>query len=329
MKILPQIIENFIYSNFSEAKPTSSGELHFNSPFVKDGKNRLYVNPNKGSFFDQKQQIGGTFIQFVSEYLGVSEKDAYIILIKEYSLREHSNITQKEIINQYSEIKLPPGTIFFNESNPKSRTCKIAKHYLQERQIPIDDLAYVYDPNGDFKETFHERIIIPFYENNELVYFIARSFTNSTLRYKNPKNIDAGDFVFNIDKLTEDIFIFEGVFDALSLHLPQVGTAMLSNKLKDNQIIKMLDLAPKNIIFVLENDKNKIAIETGIKNLKLNYLNFIKYKPINLKLNFYTYRPPLQFKDFNEYSHKENIHSIDLKDCEKYNPKQINIKSFF
>jgi len=326
------IIENFCFTNFKEAKYSSSGEIHFNSPFViKDGKLRFYVNPNKSSFFDQKRQVGGSFIAFVSEYFKISKKDAFILLIKEYSNGANKQyVNYKDVIKVNKNIELPKGTTFFIDANTSSRTYKIAKKYLEDRGIKYDNLAYVYDPNGSPEESFHNRVIVPFYENGELVYFIARTFEkDNKLRYKNPKGIDAGNFVFQIDDLKDDVFIFEGVFDALSLHEPQVGTAMLSNKLKTQQIIKILDRAPKRIIFVTENDKNETAIKAGRKNLILNISNFMKYKPASLNIEFYVFNPPLPYKDFNEYATAENIHNINIeKECVKWNAKKIDIEKF-
>jgi len=330
-KVPPEIIENFISSNFKEAKSTGSNELHFNTPFVKDGKLRLYVNPIKSTFFDQKRQLGGSFISFVAEYLGISLRDAAISLIKDYSGRDISEkFGYKDIVEVHKSIELPEGMNFFFEANPDSRTYKIAKKYLDDRSIPIGDLGYCYDPKGDLKESFHNRIIIPFYEQGRLVYYIARTFEkDNEFRYKNIHGIDAGNFVFQIDKLKEDVFIFEGVFDALSLQEPQVGTAMLSNKLKQTQITKILNTAPKRIVFVTENDKNETAIKAGKRNTEWNLKTMMKYKPPSLNIKFYTFSPPEEYKDFNEYSYKTGKHFIDIDtECVEWNSNKFDVGSF-
>lgn len=328
-KVPPDTIENFCFSNFKEAKFNSSGEIHFNSPLVvHDGKLRLYVNPEKSRFFDQKRQLGGSFLSFVAEYLGSSIRDASVALIRDYS-GSSKKVEYKDIIQVHKDIELPNGLKFFFEADENSRTYKIAKKYLTDRGIPLDDLGYVYDPKSDSEESYHNRIIIPFYENGRLVYFIARTFEkNNSFRYKNPKGIDAGNFVFQVDKLQDDVFIFEGVFDALSLHASQIGTAMLSNKLKQTQITKILDKAPKRIVFVTENDKNEEAIKAGKRNLDWNLKTMMKYKPPSLNIKFYTFNPPLLYKDFNEYAQEENKHFIDIEnECIEWEPNKFNVNS--
>lgn len=328
IKIPSSIIQNFVKTNFPEAKETSSGEIHFNSPFVKDGKLRLYVNPSQSNFFDQKQQIGGSFINFVASYLGVDNKQASVILLKDYFSKDNEEVTYKDVINQTSSLELPEGLIFFSDGNPESRTYKLAKIYLHKRNIPLDGLGYIYDPKGDFKTTFHNRIFIPFYEDGELVYYICRAFDNSSLRYKNPKGVDAGNYVFNIDNLQDDIFIFEGVFDAMSLTGGQQGTAMLSNKMKQIQITKILDRAPKRIIFVTENDINPIAIEVGRRNLFNNIKDFIKYKPLSLNIEFLIYNIPKGYKDFNEFSVKTGTNYINIENCIPWKQQKFDLTKF-
>lgn len=327
-KVPPEIIENFIVSNFKETKYTDSGEIHFNTPFSKDGKLRLYVNLKKSTYFDQKRQVGGSFISFVSEFLDVSLRDASINLIKNYS--NTKGLKYKDIIEIHKDIELPNGMNFFFEANKESRTYKIAKKYLDDRFISTNDLGYVYDPHGDPKESFHNRIIVPFYEQGRLVFFIARTFEKeNSFRYKNPSGIDSGNFIFQLDKLVEDVFIFEGVFDALSLNPPQIGTAMLSNKLKQAQIIKILDTAPKRIIFVTENDKNETAVKAGKRNLEWNIKTMMKYKPSSLNIKFYIFNPPIEYKDFNEYSYKTGKHFIDIEnECILWKSKNFNIENF-
>ena len=58
-----------------------------NSPSEKDGKLRLYVNPDKGRFFDQKNQTGGSFSIFVASYFGIPMTEVASLLIREYSSR--------------------------------------------------------------------------------------------------------------------------------------------------------------------------------------------------------------------------------------------------
>ena len=156
-----------------------------------------------------------------------------------------------------------------------------------------------------------------------MVYFIARAFDDSKLRYKNPKDVSSSEVVYNIDNIEDEAFIFEGVFDAMSLK-NQVGTCMLSNSLKKTQCIKILDKMPNRLTFVLDNDKTQKVRNIITNSLAKNIKMLMLYKPPSLDLKIYTYRPPEEYKDFNEYSVATGIDSIDYKDCELWKPNSIN-----
>ena len=316
-KIPESIIVSFIEANFPEAKETSSGELHFNTPFEKDGKLRLYVNPENGRFFDQKRQVGGDFSSFVAEYLNVPYVEVAMILIKEYSNRTNEEIDFKEVVEVEKELELPEGLHFFHEKKLGIIGRK-AKRYLENRGIDPSGLGYIFKNNSDF----NKRIFVPFYENGKMVYFIARAFDDNPFRYKNPDGFNASEVVYNIDNIEDEVFIFEGVFDALSLK-SQIATCMLSNSLKREQAIKILDKMPNRITFVLDNDedpKTRSIIERSLnKNIKL----LMEHKSPSLQLDIFIYRPPEEYKDFNEYSVATGTGFINYKDCEKYNPRSV------
>lgn len=313
------IIDSFVEANFPEAKKTSSGEWHFNTPFERDGKLRLYVNPEKGRFYDQKRQVGGSFSGFVAEYLDIQLVEVASLLIREYSSRaDKENLDIKEIVEVKKELDLPEGLVFFENKLTGPIRNRAAK-YLRDRKIDLTGLGYVYKNGSDY----NKRIFVPFYEEGRMVYFIARAFYDTKLRYKNPDGINASDVVYNIDKIEDEVFIFEGVFDALSLK-NRVSTCMLSNKLKQEQAIKILDRMPSRIVFVLDNDpepKTRAIIERSLKK-NIEMLNL--YKSPSLNLEIYTYRPPEEYKDFNEYSIATGVDTIEFEDCELHKARNVS-----
>jgi hypothetical protein len=111
------------------------------------------------------------------------------------------------------------------------------------------------------------RIIIPSYENDNLVYFQARDYTEkSTLRYKNPpKEIQPKNVVVPFYDLiipNEILFISEGPWEAIQYS----GTYMLGPGLSDRQIYKIKKKNPKAIYIVPDNDET--ARRKLIKNIE-------------------------------------------------------------
>ncbi len=326
-RINRQTIENFIFGNFPEAEYVSGNdkELHFNSPFVNDGKKRLYVSVDTGRWFDQKEQRGGNkFENFVAEYLGVSSKEAIETLRKDYSSGDVFDYieqpTEETPKKEAIHLDIPEDVIFFGEVEELDCFGKQALEYIENRKINPNGLGYF----STIKGGFWKRVFVPFYENGKLVYFIARSFDeNEPMRYKNPPDMNASSSVFNYDKIYDDVFIFEGVFDALSLDFPQVGTAMLSSVIKEEQAKKIMEKNPKKIILVPDKDKKIKTRITILENLLKTYDKLIKYKKYKQNVSFFMYTVPDGYKDFNEYKKATGKGNISFEECKEFKKDDI------
>lgn len=309
-KIPETIVRKFLVKNFGVVKETSTGELRINSPFANDSKFHMYINPTKGVVYDFKTNYGNGFISFVAEFLEVNKKEAVKHLIQDYSSREIlENFNEEDFVEDEIELEIPD-VIYFKDTN-KGIIGRQAFRYLQSRKIPLDSiekLGYVYNPSSEYNKT----IFIPFYEGGRLVYYITRDFTgNSYLRYKNPKGIDSSKFVYNIDEIEDVVFIFEGVLDALMLK-NQIGTATLNANLSKTQAVKILDKAPKTIVFVPDND------DTGKSTLEKNIDTMLRFAPPSLKLNILVYSIQ-EGKDFGE----TGKNSINVLECNKWKKRDF------
>ena len=306
-KIPENIIIAFLQDNFGDIRHTSSDEIRINSPFADDRKFHMYINPTKGVVHDFKSDYSGSFISFVSEYLNIGNRAAISHLIKNYSGRgsmEDFSIT--EYMEKSKEFEIPEGLNWFAET--KSGIIRNqAYKYLKGRNLSeeiINEFGYIYETGSEY----NRMIFIPFYEEGELVYYICRDFTGTNdLRYNFPHGLNSKQFIYNIDKIKDTVFIFEGVFDAIALE-EQVGTAMLSADLGKEQATKILNRAPKDIVFVPDND------ETGKSTLEKNIKLLLKYKPPSLDINVWTYFIEEDVKDFSETGQKY----IDMVKCKKW-----------
>jgi DNA primase len=112
------------------------------------------------------------------------------------------------------KVQLPPEFLSLATS-PLPVTGVRAFKYLQARGITEADILK-WKIGFCFSGEYRNRIIIPsFAENGDCSYFIARSYTGDSYKYKNPRA--SKDVVFNelfID-WNGDLTIVEGVFDAL------------------------------------------------------------------------------------------------------------------
>ena len=315
-KIPPNVIISFIESEFNSIKTTSSGEYRVNSPFANDTKHHLYINPKKGVVNDFKSGFSGSFIQFAKEFFDIKDdRNVIKILLENYSGKHIENIA--DIAKVISTLEIPDSINFFSEKKD-GLIRNIAYDYLLNREIPeknINELGYIYNEDSEY----HQMIFVPFFENGNIVYFICRDYTRHNIkRYNNPLGLNSKEFVYNVDKIKEngDVFIFEGLFDALMLE-EQVGTAMLSSDLGKKQAVKIIDKIPRNVIFVPDND------EAGKKSLQKNINLFLKYKPSSVDINVFVYYIG-DAKDFGE----TGKHHIDIRECVEPKKILIDVKKF-
>ena len=283
------------------------------------------------------------------------DKCGYRISVYDY-LKNNKRLSLTEITlteaqkSSYSEEKTPdrqlilPGSIkFFSEAS--GVVCDKFKNYLKNRKINnkfIDELGYVFG-SGD---KFDNSIFVPFYENRSINYFICRRMSGE-LRYLN-SDVSATDKVFNLDNIQEgkDVFIFEGVFDAMSINENQISTAMLTNNFSKEKINKILDKAPSNIIMVpdidfagvcaLEKNLRRISmlippsLDIGIYIYIIDKENFSKLYAIARSSNSTQKKIELgkrivpKNKDFNDFVKSGNSNIIKLEDCIKWSPSEMD-----
>ena len=322
VRIPSSLIQNFMTSEFSP-KLTSTGEYVIKSPFVDDRKGKLYVNKDTGQWIDFKasgirttEKTSGGFLSFVKEYLGFrNNNDAIRYLIDNYNFEyeiaqedEKKDDASRQILRKIvanDKIRL------FGDGDKLGPFGKVAYNYVRNRKLDesyYPKLGYVFNPSS----AYHQRVVIPFFENGRFVYFTARSIKKDDfLRYANPSGLSSKDYVFNLDKINEDVIICEGVFDAMSITEDQAATALMSADIGTKQLEKLFDRQVKTIIYVPDQD------ETGKKKMIGNINKIMKYCPYT-GLEIYIYNIPDGFKDLNEMKVATGKNYILKKECVKY-----------
>ena len=166
-----------------------------------------------------------------------------------------------------------------------------------------------------YQGEYVDRIIVPVIEDNNMIYFQARS-TNPDIvpKYKNPMS-DKQDIILNRNNFDRNqyICITEGILDAQSIG--NQGTSMLGRSLSNDFFNSIKKLTNKGVIFVADND------ETGIKSL-IEYIN--KFKEI--KKFFIMPSKYKHVKDINELLKYVKIEQMyDFIDKNSYNNVRASI----
>jgi DNA primase len=197
-------------------KEFGKGEVYFACPFCHNHKRKFAVNVLKNAFHCWHCGARGRSLITLFKKLDVSPSQ----------LKELRSLLSDDQINNYieedtnTELYLPPGF------KPLWTPSKYQMGYTMDGP-------------------YASRIIIPSYDsNNKLNYFLARSFYESGLKYKNPP-VSKNVIVFeNQINWKMPLVLCEGVFDAIAIRrnaIPLLGKfvprkllkMMIKNKVKE------------------------------------------------------------------------------------------------
>ena len=220
-------------------KEFGKGEVYFTCPFCHNHKRKFAVNVLKNAFHCWHCGAKGRSLITLFKRLDVSPSQ----------LKELRSLLSDDQINNYieedtnTELYLPPG---FKPLWIPSKSIHYinAIKYLKNRGITGYDIIR-YQMGYTMDGPYASRIIIPSYDsNNKLNYFLARSFYESGLKYKNPP-VSKNVIVFeNQINWKMPLVLCEGVFDAIAIRrnaIPLLGKfvprkllkMMIKNKVKE------------------------------------------------------------------------------------------------
>ena len=257
----------------------SNDEMLFYCPKCNHHKRKLSVNLDKD-----------VFKCWICDYRG----NSLLPLIKDRDLRSQwRSLTSKVDITRFDdifsfnqqvesdlEIQLSLPDFFSSLTSPDlSSIGQKAEKYLLNRgitksQIFMHKMGFCY--HGPYKN----RVIVPsFNEEGRLNYYIARSFSDDYMKYKNPPC--SKDIIFNdlmID-WTNPIVLVEGFFDSLKYEnsIPILGSTL---NIKSKLFTKIVSHC-KSIYICLDRDARK-------KELKI-IKNFLDFGVEVYKIELYDY----------------------------------------
>lgn len=236
------------------------GQISFDCPVCSyeikgldegDGKGNLEINYKQNVYkcwvCAETHETHGSLYKLIKKYGSPKQ-------LKKYNLLKPED-NGEPFKRHYKQVRLPKEFIpFKNVSLGLKMTphFKQAWNYIKGRNI-TDEMIEKFNIGFCYQGPFENRIIIPSYdEEDNLNYFVARSYLSRTkMKYKNPE-VDKDTLIWNEHLINwdEPVYIVEGAFDSIFLpnSIPMLGkfmTNILFNKLYDNA---------KKIVIVLDPD---------------------------------------------------------------------------
>lgn len=327
-EVILAYITKYITDDFKE-NPDGNW-ININSVFTNDNLYRMGFNISENYVNDFKLSESWDLAKFIAEYQEVSEAHANKILmslfmkLKKSGLKFTTSGPKKIDPVDLPEVTNMPPVIDFNESTLRDQFGRKAVRFLihkgfELKHIQKFKLKYVNmkecwvcfgegerdgekcgNCKGSGKNFYYGRIIIPSYENGKLVYYQGRDFLGfSTLRYMNPP-LGRIQVVYFYDQLKENdrVFICEGPTDAMTLY-DYSATCLMSNRISQPQILKILRKKPKQIVFVPDYDEKESTREVVQKSLNRNIADVKELSDNKIDIGIYRWFNQSNEKDIN------------------------------
>lgn len=267
MFVNEQVIQAYLQSHFSSFKENGNRtEFMLPSPFFGGHGYKLYISKEGGKWIDFRGQgdpeFQGDFDKFVSLVEKIPRTQAKKKLI-DLSLSLGINVLFDKnntgiVYNKINKLPVP-----FPDSKPAALH-PIAISYLARRGV-TKELAEKYSLG--YNSIAHS-IVLPFFHNNEPVYYIERLIGNVAMRWRNaipPSNMFFGknDIFFGEQTVESDediLFLAEGSFDSITITKYGFQSIALNGAVISNEQIEFINLnGIKKIALAFDFD------ETGIK----------------------------------------------------------------
>lgn len=166
-------------------------------------------------------------------------------------------------------IPLPKHFYPLANASPNDKWAEIAKYYLDEER-GIDYTKYpfmlAHKTGNSFLDRWFQRVIIPIYKDNKLIFYIGRDLTaKHAQKYLSP-DFSKENVIYGFDRLFEKsdtpLYIVEGWFDAFMID----GVAILGNEISEAHTI-WLNKSHREKIYIPDKRGNgRMAAEQALKN---------------------------------------------------------------
>lgn len=249
----------------------SGDEVLFFCPKCKHHKKKLSVNLDKNKFQCWVCGYRGNNVRrLIRRHGSFQQQQEWAKIDDTIEIASFEDVfsTEQEIEEKVEQVIDLPETFKTLCSGNLSLATRPIFRFLHERGVSKQDILkwkMGYCSSGDYKE----RVIIPsFNEDGDINYFIARTYGNDWMKYKNPPA--SRDIVFNelyVD-FNDDLIIVEGVFDAIVAGnaVPILGSSLR----EDSKLLKKVVEHDTPVYIALDPDVEAKAMRLIKKMLTLD-----------------------------------------------------------
>lgn len=239
---------------------------YFSCPFC-GREEKLGVNPSTDFYNCFRCGAKGNLIDLVLILERLETFNEGFQVLQKYKDTGFQIREEKVELKELAPMILPEGFKLLNQG--KSQLARSARSYIKRRGFDPDFLSkrgwgYATD------DKLFGYLIIPYYQNHQVIYYNARNFMSSGPRYLNPEIGDASlgkaQILYNEEALYmyKSVYLCEGVFNTMVLDKNR-GICTAGKFVSQYQINKIIKSPVERVIICLDGDAMDKAIELGLK----------------------------------------------------------------
>lgn len=299
----------FLSHGFDDYKNGWLKGKYFNCPFC-GRENKFGVNISTNWYHCFRCDAKGDLVNLIYTIEKLDTFNEVVSLLKKY---EELGYKVKETRAELKELKpliLPEGFRLLSQGD--SQLAKSARSYIKNRGFDITKasrLGWGYSTD----KNHYGYIILPYYQDHQIVYYNARNFMNPTgPRYLNPEleegSLGKSQLLYNEEALYtyNSVFLCEGIFNAVSISYDR-GICTAGKFVSDYQLNKILKSPVERIILCLDRDALEQSIQLAFKLIDYKRVKLIQF-PENKDANDLGLRKSLGLIYRNRYlSYKQLI----------------------
>lgn len=259
------ILLGYIENLLGKGSPRARDNYAFHCPFCNHRKQKLEVKMSTDENGQNPWECWvcntrGRTIRSLLRQLKVPRDTAVEIL-------RHVRKGEKVYYEENYVVKLPDEFQPLFSASHQSVIANKLRKYLYNRGLSDVDIIR-YNIGYCTKGEYEGRLIIPSYdENNQLNYFVGRTYENSFIKYKNPPASRDVIIFENTINWNKPIVLVEGTFDAMAVRrnaIPILGKNIAPKLLK-----KIVSSNVEDIYIALDKDALKRAVSFSEKFLNM------------------------------------------------------------
>lgn len=309
-----QVVSDFAYQNLQKVTLSRNGtHFHARCPICGDSKKsarkkRFHLDWHNGNpgYHCFNCDEAGSFLELYIIVKGISDTQAKRELFKYDSDRLKKRLTREKPQEISNHIKSESYNYILKDCMSEDKGtpsvlsdywADLLKTFREDRQIP-DKYKLYYCFHGRYKN----RIIVPVFKGNDIIYFQGRRIPGSPMepKYLNPAT-EKQIIIHNEEHFDKDkyIIVTEGLIDAFMVG--DQGTSCLGKEISEPFLKSLFKLTDKGVIIALDNDKD------GKKSLD----KFMKNNAYKQRCRYFLIPDKYKYcKDANDIKTKYNIENL-------------------